>query len=404
MQAAEWAGPLAGVKVLDLSLMVAGPYTTTLLGDLGAEIWKVEPPWGDGTRGMAPYVNGESHYFIAINRNKKSLAVDLKQPRGAQVIRDLVRRADVLVENFRPGVMDALGLDYGTLAELNPRLIYCSITGFGTDSPLRDKPSYDIVTQALSGAMSVNGDPDGPPQKIGLPLGDLVGGIYGSLGVVAALFERQAGSGGGRHIDLSLVDGMLGMLGYFAQIYFVTGKNPGRAGSKHPAFSPYGSYPTADGHIVIACLTETFWANFAKALEHPDLLDDPRFTVNEARLKNRDALDAEVSAVMRRRPMAEWQAILEAHDVPHAPILGVGEALEQPHARARDMVVTADHPRAGTLRMVGRPIKYVGMPQRPLDPPPMFGEHTRQILAEELGYAEEVINALEQDGTINRQQ
>lgn len=396
----EWQGPLAGVKVLDLSMMLAGPAVTTLLGDLGADIWKVEPPWGDGSRHMPPYLNGESHYFIATNRNKKSLVVDLKRPEGVAIVRDLARHADALVENYRPGVMESLGLGYETLSAINPGLIYCSISGFGKDSPSRDKPSYDIVTQAMSGVMSVNGEPDGPPEKIGLPVGDLIGGYYGSLAVVAALFERQAGRGGGRLIDLSLVDMTIGMLGYLAQVYFVTGEDPGRTGSKHPSIAPYGSYPTADGFIVVACLTETFWANFARAIGRPELLSDERFK-GETRIQNRHVLDAEIDAVMRTRSTAAWQAILEAHDVPNAPILSVGQALEQAHTRARALVVEAEHPRAGRLRMVGRPIKYVGMAQSPLAPPPMLGEHTRQILANELGYSDETIATLEGQGTIN---
>ncbi len=402
MENPGWAGPLADIKVLDLTRVLAGPYTTMLLGDLGAEVLKIEPPGkGDDIRIMAPFINGESHYFIALNRNKKSLVIDLKKPEGVQAVMDLARKADVLVENYRPGVMDSLGLGYENLAQLNPRLVYCSISGFGAYGPLRDKPSFDIVTQALSGAISVNGSPDTPPEKLGIPLGDMVGGVYGSLAIMSAIHERHS-THRGRHIDISLLDGMLGMLGYLAQIYFVSGQSPGRVGSKHANLTPYGAYPASDGHLVVACLTEGFWINFAKALGRPDFLQDPRFSGYEIRLKNRQVLDDEINAVMRRRTMAEWKKILEEHDVPHALILSVGEALESAHAQARDMVVTADHPSAGKIRMVGRPIKFTGAPQTPLAPPPRLGEHTRQVLAEEAGYSPETLDALEQAGVIPR--
>ena len=299
MDDSGWAGPLADITVLDLTRVLAGPYGTMLLGDLGAQILKVEPPGkGDDIRMMAPFVNGESHYFIALNRNKKSLVIDLKKPEGVQAIKDLARKADVLVENYRPGVMDSLGLDYATLAAINPRLIYCSISGFGAYGPMRDKPSFDIVTQALSGAMRVNGSPGGPPEKLGIPLGDMVGGVYGSVAILSALHERGA-TGRGRHIDISLLDGMMGMLGYLAQVYFVTGKSPAPVGTRHPNIAPYGAYPAA-----------------------------------------------------------------------------------------------------GAIRMVGRPIKFVGARQTPLAPPPCLGEHTRQVLADLAGYSDETLDALQRVGVI----
>lgn len=400
MDDSGWAGPLADITVLDLTRVLAGPYGTMLLGDLGAQILKVEPPGkGDDIRMMAPFVNGESHYFIALNRNKKSLVIDLKKPEGVQAIKDLARKADVLVENYRPGVMDSLGLDYATLAAINPRLIYCSISGFGAYGPMRDKPSFDIVTQALSGAMSVNGSPGGPPEKLGIPLGDMVGGVYGSVAILSALHERGA-TGRGRHIDISLLDGMMGMLGYLAQVYFVTGKSPAPVGTRHPNIAPYGAYPAADGHLIVACLTEVFWLNFAKALGRPDLLEDPRFDTYRHRLDNREALEDEINAIMRRRTVAEWRKILDEYDVPHAPILSVGDALESAHARAREMVVTAEHPAAGAIRMVGRPIKFVGARQSPLAPPPCLGEHTRQVLADLAGYSDETLDVLQRVGVI----
>ena len=402
MQDGQWLGPLAGIKVLDLSRVLAGPYTTMLLGDLGAEILKIEPPGtGDDIRVMAPFINGESHYFLAMNRNKKSLVIDLKTPEGVGIFLDLVRKADVVVENYRPGVMDSLGLGYERLTAINPRLVYCSISGFGATGPLREKPSFDIVTQALSGVFSMNGEPGRPPVKLGLPLGDMVGGVYGSLAIVSAIHERST-TGRGRQVDISLLDGMLGMLGYLAQIYFVTGKNPVLTGSKHPNVTPYAAFPASDGFLVVACLNQGFWENFANALGRPDFLQDPRFTNLQARLKHREVLEAEIEAIMIQRSMSEWQEILERFDVPHSPILTVGDALESEHARARNMVVTARHSTAGDIQLVGRPIKYVGAEQAPLTAPPALGEHTRQVLFDELGYSAELLDSLEQTGVINR--
>jgi crotonobetainyl-CoA:carnitine CoA-transferase CaiB-like acyl-CoA transferase len=397
-----WAGPLGGLKVLDLTRVLAGPFLTQMLGDLGAEILKIEAPGGgDETRTFAPHVNGESHYFMGLNRHKKSLVIDLKAPEGVDLVRRLAAQADVLVENFRPGVMDRLGLGYAALSAANPRLVFCSISGFGMTGPFRDKPSFDIVTQAMSGALSLNGEPGRAPIKLGLPLGDMVGGIYGSVGVLSALHER-AGTGRGRLVDISLHDGMLGMLGYLAQIFFVTGKDPKPVGSGHPNIAPYGAFPASDGLIIIACLIQGFWSRLCEALECPQLADDPRFATGKDRLANRDALNETLSAITRTRTVADWEQRLAAKDVPHAPILGVGAALNHPHSLARDMVVSAEHPAAGTVRMVGRPIKFPGMTQAPLKASPLLGQHTVEVLKEQLGLDDAMIGQLRDEGVIDR--
>ena len=272
-----WGGPLAGIRVIDLTRVLAGPFCTQSLGDLGAEVLKIEPPGlGDETRHFPPFVAGESHYFLGINRNKKSLVIDLQQPAGADILRRLVGTADILVENYRPGVMDRLGLGYDKLAAINPRLIYCAISGFGLTGPLRDKPSFDIVTQALSGALSINGERGHMPVKLGIPLGDMVGGVFGPMAILGALHERSQ-TGRGRLIDISLYDGLIGMLGYFAQLAFITGEDPGPMGSSHPNIVPYGSFPASDGSIIIAVLSERFWGRLCEALDRPALADDPRF-------------------------------------------------------------------------------------------------------------------------------
>lgn len=397
-----WPGPLGGVKVIDLTRVLAGPFLTQLLGDLGAEILKIETPGhGDETRTFPPHLGDESHYFMALNRQKKSLVIDLRKPQGVELLRGLVAKADILVENFRPGVMQRLGVDHEALARINPRLIYCAVSGFGMSGPLRDKPSFDIVTQAMGGALSLNGEAGGTPVKLGIPLGDMVGGIFGSVGVLSALHERHA-TGRGRLVDISLHDGMLGMLGYLAQRYFVTGSDPVPVGSGHPSIVPYGSFPASDGMVIIACLMEGFWGRLCNALERPEWTDDARYATSAARLQNRDEVNGMIGAVTRRHSVAEWVERLTRNDVPNAPVLGVGAALNHPHSLARDMLVTAEHPGVGPIRMVGRPIKFPGAPQAPLRPPPQLGQHTGEVLRQELGLGDEALAQLRRDGVIDR--
>lgn len=394
-----WGGPLEGLLVLDLTRVLAGPYATQSLGDLGAEVIKVEPPTGDDTRNFPPLVGKESHYYLALNRNKKSVVIDLKQEAGKDLLRRLASKADILVENYRPGVMDKLGLGYNALSAINPRLIFCSISGFGQTGPLRDKPSFDIVTQAMSGALSINGEAGRPPVKLGLPIGDMVGGVYGPIAILAALHERSR-TGRGRSIDISLHDGLIGMLGYLAQLSFVTGKDPQPVGSMHPTIVPYGSFPAADGHIIIAVLSEAFWPKLCLALERPELADDPRFTNLPKRRENREALEEIISVVVRSKTVAEWERRLEDHDVPYAPILGISAALSHPHARARDMVVTAEHRDIGEIQMTGRPVKFPGAPQTALTAPPALGQHTHQVLRDLLDIADDELRALSESGAI----
>src|SRR5260221_8583384 len=305
-----WGGPLEGIRVVDLTRVLAGPFATQSLGDLGAEILKIEPPGGgDETRRFPPFLEGESHYFLGINRNKKSLVIDLQQEAGADLLRRLVAGADILVENYRPGVMDGVGLGYDRLAALNPRLIYCAISGFGLTGPLSDKPSFDIVTQALTGALSINGERGHMPVKLGIPLGDMVGGVFGPIAILAALHERTL-TGRGRLIDISLYDGLIGMLGYFAQLAFITGEDPPPMGSSHPNIVPYGSFPAADGSIIIAVLSESFWGELCDALERPDLATEPRFARPTGRRVHRDEVDAAIAEIPRPRTAPEWEARL----------------------------------------------------------------------------------------------
>jgi crotonobetainyl-CoA:carnitine CoA-transferase CaiB-like acyl-CoA transferase len=398
----DWAGPLDGIKVIDLTRVLAGPFATQSLGDLGAEILKIEPPGrGDETRHFPPFLGGESHYFLGVNRNKKSLVIDLQREEGKEILRRLVATADILVENYRPGVMDRLGLGYAALAEINPRLIYCAISGFGLSGPLRDKPSFDIVTQALSGALSINGERGHMPVKLGIPLGDMVGGVFGPMAILAALHERTR-TGKGRLIDISLYDGLIGMLGYFAQLAFITGNDPPPMGSSHPNIVPYGSFPASDGSIIIAVLSESFWGKLCDALERPDLAADPRFANPTGRRDHRDELDQTIAEITRTRSVAEWEKRLAEADVPHAPVLGVTAALAHPHAQARDMVVTADHAAIGPIRVVGRPVKFPGAAQPPITAPPSFGQHTAAVLRDDLGYSTAEIERLRDIGVIDK--
>ena len=396
----DWAGPLSGIRVLDFSRVLAGPAASMALADLGAEVIKVEPPGtGDDTRTFPPFSDGHSVYFLGINRGKKSIVIDLKSADGVALARDLAAKCDILIENYRPGVMDRLGLGYDTLAATNPRLIYCAISGFGMTGPLRDAPSFDIVTQALSGAFSVNGERDRPPTRPALPMGDLVGGINGPIGILAALYERTV-TGHGRLIDVSLLDGLMGLLAYLPQIAFHTGENPKPQGNPHPNLVPYGVFPARDGLMVIACLTNAFWANLCRALALDAFISDPRYDTLEMRRKNRAEVDELVGSKTSLLGFAELDAILTEHQVPHAQILGILDALSQPQAVARETVVHTEHKALGKIPIVNRPIKFPGAPQPIPTAPPVLGEHTDAILGDVLELSPDRIAALRASGAI----
>ncbi|MFC6434298.1 CaiB/BaiF CoA transferase family protein [Novosphingobium resinovorum] len=397
---AGWSGPLAGVRVIDFTRVLAGPAASLALADLGAEVFKIEPPGtGDETRSFPPIRDGESHYYLAVNRGKKSIVVDLKTPEGLALVKDLAAQCDVLVENYRPGVMERLGLGWEELHAANPRLIYCSISGYGQTGPLRDRPSFDIVLQAMSGALSMNGEAGGLPTKLGIPLGDLVGGINGPIGVLSALYERER-TGEGRHIDISLMDGLMGMLGYIAQLAFFTGSDPQRVGSQHPNLVPYGIFPAREGSIVIACLTPGFWARICRSIGREELAEDPRYDTLEKRRDAREEVNAIIADFTARHCVDELAAIFTAHEVPHAPILGVSEALAQPQAQARGMVVETEHAVLGTIPIVNRSIRFTDAEQPVPEAPPVLGQHTDAILAEVLDLSPERIAMLRSAGIV----
>lgn len=396
----DWKGPLEGIRVLDFTRVLAGPAASLALADLGAEVIKVEPPGsGDETRTFPPFRAGESHYFLSVNRGKRSIVIDLKSDAGLAIARDLATKCDIVIENYRPGIMDKLGLGYETLSSLNPGVIYCSISGFGQDSPLRDRPSFDIVLQALSGALSVNGEPGQAPTKLGIPLGDLIGGINGPIGILAALHERNT-TGRGRYIDVSLLDGMIGMLGYLAQLAFFTGEDPTPQGSQHPNLVPYGQFPASDGSIIIACLTDNFWGRVCTALDRVEWIDDPQFNSLEKRRENRELVNSQISEITQQRCVADLEKIFLKHEVPHSPVLGITEALNQPHSVARNLVIETQHAVLGNTPIVNRSIKFPQESQSPPAAPPVLGEHTGEILEELLGMDEKQIAALLSSGAV----
>ncbi len=398
---ADAEGPLAGVKVLDLSRVLAGPFASMILADLGADVTKVEEcDRGDGTRTIPPFVNGESHYFLSINRNKKSIAIDLKRPEGRDLILKLAAKADVLLENFRPGVMDRLGLSVEALHKANPQLVICSISGFGQTGSMREVASFDLVTQAMSGVMSINGEKEGPPTKMGIPMGDVGGGMWAAIGILAGLQKRNV-TGRGSRIDLSLLEGLMGLLGYLAEIYLVTGESPGRVGSNHHSIVPYGRYPAQDSDLVIALHVGPFWRKFCVAVGRPELLEDARFRTTSDRQANRDMLEQEVIALLKTRTAKEWCEVFAAADIPHGLVCNIEEAVEQEVIRERGMVRTVEHSRAGSVRVLGSPLVFSDFDAKHYEPSPLLGQHTRAVMAG-IGLSDAAIDQLVRDGVLGQ--
>lgn len=388
--------PLSGVRVLDLTRAMAGPFCTMLLGDLGADVIKVEPPWGDETRSWRPpEMAGEAAYFLSVNRNKRSLALDLRREEAREVLRRLAARSDVLVENFRPGVAKELGLSYDELARGNAGLIYCSISGFGQQGPLRDRPGYDLVALAMSGLMEITGEPGRPPVKFGVPIADITAGLFAALSILSALLLR-AKTGRGAFIDTSLFEAQLAILTHQAMHYFATGEEPSRMGSAHPSIAPYQAFRARDGYLILAVGNDRLFARLGEALGRPELIRDPRFATNEARVRHRAELAELLERELAKADVAFWVSRLGAEGVPCAPVRKVGEALRDEHVRARGLLQEVQVEGAPVPQLLF-PALFDGARPPARLPPPRLGQHTEQVL-EELGYSRHEIQRLLEQG------
>ena len=392
--------PLAGVRVIDLTRILSGPFCSMLLGDLGADVIKIESLDGDPVRRQGAKVEGLSWYFAGFNRNKRSLALDIRSEAGFAVLERLLADADILTENFRPGVLERMGLGPARLGELNPRLIVASVNGYGSEGPYADRPAFDFIAQAMSGYMATNGTPETGPMRTAPPLTDLICGLYGALGAVSALHARDRG-GAARHVEASMMMSMMSMLAYLSSNALATGRDPVPTGNDHPIASPYGLFRAADGDIAVAPSTEAIVRRFLGELGIADALDDPRFADNAARLENRAALNALIDAALAHETQENWIARLNAAGVPCGKIQSLTEALADPQVAAQEMVLTVPHPGRGDVRMTGFPLKFDATPLRVRHPAPELGGQGAEILAE-AGFGAEEIAALFADGVAGK--
>ncbi|MBC7432467.1 MAG: CoA transferase [Rubritepida sp.] len=399
------SGPLKGLRVLDLTRVLAGPTCTQMLGDLGAEIIKIErPETGDDTRGFAPpFVPNtkESAYFVGVNRNKKSLTLDIAKPEAQALVLRLLESCDMLVENFKVGALAKYGLGYAQLAAKFPRLIYCSITGFGQTGPYAPRPGYDALIQAMGGVMSLTGEPNGAPQKVGIPVADLFAGLYGCIGILAALRHRDATGpkgGGGQQIDIGMLDTHVAWLANQGMNYLATGENPPRLGNQHPNISPYQEYPTQDGYLILAVGNDPTFAKFCNAFGLAHLLADERFATNPARVANRDLVTATLTPVMKTKTTTDWVNALEALGVGCGPINTLEEVFADPHVIAREMVVEMAHASGETVRVIANPVRLSATPADYRSAPPTLGEHSDHVLRDLLGLDDAAIAGLRARG------
>jgi CoA:oxalate CoA-transferase len=392
--------PLSGVRILELGQIIAGTYGCQVLSDLGAEVIKIEAPGGDLGRipSVAPY-KGVSALFLTFNRNKKSVVINLKTEAGCALFHDLVKVSDVVLDNFRGGVLERLKADYATLSAINPRIIQCSVTGFGTEGAYKDYPALDLVIQAISGYLSITGEPGRPPARVGIPLADLSGGIFSCEAILAALYQRER-TGRGCRVETSMFDGMLNLLSYMGTHYLSTGEVPTPQGSAHEFTVPWQAFEARDGYVVIATRQENFWRKLCVVLGEPALADDPRFATNPKRLENRALLVPRIEVILKTRTAADWLERLRAAAVPAAPVNNLDGAFAEPPVAEREMIVEYDHPEAGRVRLPGNPIKFDGMGRTISNPAPQLGEHTDAVLRELLSLSSVRIAELRAQGAI----
>jgi crotonobetainyl-CoA:carnitine CoA-transferase CaiB-like acyl-CoA transferase len=372
--------PLAGIRVIDFTRVLAGPFCSMSLGDMGAEVIKVEEPGkGDDTRGWPPFAGGEATYFMSVNRNKKSLTLNMKAPEGQSILRALIAKADVVLENFRPGTMERLGFGYDALKKTNPRLVYCSISGFGESGPESSRPGYDLIVQGESGVMDLTGFPDGPPVKVGNSIGDLVAGMAAAQGVTLALLSRSQ-TGKGQKVEIGMLDVMASLLTYQAGLYWNAGGKPARRGNQHPSIVPYEVFQAQDAYLTLGVANNSLWERMCRAIGREDLARDPRFDSEANRVTNRDALGPLLNSIFSTRPAADWLKRLDDAGVPAGRIKTVAEVCESEHLRARGMFVNVKHPKAGSVTAMGVPIRLWSTPGAAQAPAPLLGQHTDEIL------------------------
>ncbi|MBD2858093.1 CoA transferase [Spongiibacter sp. KMU-158] len=395
--------PLAGIRVLDLTHMLSGPYCTMTLADLGADMIKIEPLKGEGTRALLAKdpkhsIEGMGAYFLTLNRNKRTMCVDLKSEAGLAVFYDMVRNADVVINNFAAGVPAKLKIDYAHLSEINPQIITCSITGFGESGPGSSRPAFDQVAQAYGGGMSITGSDKANPTRAGIPIGDLGGGMFGIIGVLTAIIERQR-SGKGQHVDISMLDVQISLLNYMATMHFLSGEDPEPIGNSHFVHVPYNSYPTSDGHIVIAVITDNFWGNIKTMLNCPEL-DKPEFDYQPGRLASKAMIDETIGNILKTDTTEAWMAKLNELRIPAAPVNSFSRALNDPQVNHRNMVVELTHPNGQTTKGPGCPVKLSRSNEESFTPAPLLGQDTNALLTEVLGYSEQRIAELKNEGAV----
>jgi len=394
-------GALHGLRILDLSRVLAGPYCSMLMGDYGAEVIKVEIPGrGDDTRHWGPpWAGGESAYYLSINRNKHSITLNLKHPEGQKTIKDLAKISDIVVENFKVGTMKRLGLDYEALKVVNPRLIFCSISGYGQAGPYSHRPGYDFVTQAEGGIMSITGPKDGPPYKVGVAIADIVTGLFAASAILAALHHREK-SGEGQYIDVALMDAQVAWLANVAQNYLVSGEIPQRFGNAHPNIVPYEVFPTADGYVAVGIGNDAQYQRFCEVADCPELWQDLNYQTNASRVEQRDELIPQLQSVFSKQSTSRWLDLLHQENIPAGSINNIQQVLTDPQVLSRQMVQTITHPTAGEIKLLGPVAKFSLTPATIQSHPPLLGEHTRAVLGDLLGRSPEEIQRLEQDSVI----
>ncbi len=401
------ARALEGIRVVDLSHVLAAPTTSMYLADLGAEVIHIEPPHGDDSREFGPFAGqpnkNRSGYFISLNRNKKGMVLDLKQENAKEILRQLIKVSDVIVENYRPTTMRKMGFGWDELQKINPRIIYCSISGFGQDTlpEYAQRPSYDMVAQAYSGIMSITGPEGGPPCRVGSSVGDIISGTQAVVGILAALIYREK-SGRGQHLDMSMVDGLFATLENAVARYTINGEIPGPLGGIHPSITPFQGYQTADSWIIAAIGTDQLFSKFCQVIGLENLSNDPRFTTNPLRTKNRRELNIILDPVMKTKTTAEWEKIFEEASLPFSPINNLKQICEDPHIKHRNMLVEIDQPVVGKMRIANSPIRLSETPGQVYAPAPVLGEHSEDVLRTVLGYSQAEIDKLKEAGIINR--